>query len=188
MPRHPGFAGRIESVLAGSFGMAPRALVPPAELIRLHIGDSADGPGPEIEFGSTLSRASEYWFRYPAPAGTSRLRRALANYYAEQHELPTGPEQILVTPGATSALNTLVNLLCDPSDEVLVLTPSWPLFPGMTRLTGATVVELPLHEAVPKIDAKEITRRLEAAISSRTVLNYLNTTNNPTGTLMDTQQ
>jgi N-succinyldiaminopimelate aminotransferase len=188
MPRHPEFAGRITSVLAGSFGTAPRAPEPPSGLTRLHIGDSAESPGGEIELAGRFSKASEYWYRYPAPAGTGRLRRALADYYSQQHGLPTAPEQILVTPGATSALNTLVNLLCDADDEVLVLTPSWPLFPGMTRLTGATVVELPFHDAVTEIDAREITRRLEAAISRRTVLIYLNTPNNPSGTLMNPEQ
>jgi len=188
MPRHPEYAKRIESVLAGSFGTAPAGVVPPGGLTQLHIGDSADSPGPEIELAATLTRANKYWYRYPAPAGTGRLRRALADYYAEQHDLTTAPEQILVTPGATSALNTLVNLLCDASDEVLVLTPSWPLFPGMTRLTGASVVEIPLHDAIANITATEITRRLEAAISSRTVLIYLNTPNNPSGTLMDPEQ
>ena len=188
MPRHPEFATRVESVLAGSSGKAPGGTTTAGKLTRLHIGDSAEGPGPEIELAASLTRASGHWYRYPAPAGNSRLRRALAAYYAEQHALPTAPEQILVTPGATSALNTLVNLLCDPADEVLVLTPSWPLFPGMTRLTGAAVVEVPLHVDVAKIDAAEITRRLEAAISPRTVLVYLNTPNNPSGTVMDRDQ
>jgi len=188
MPRHPELATRVRNVLGGSFGIAPRGVIPPSELTRLHIGDSAESPGPEFELAAVLSRANEHWYRYPAPAGTGRLRKALAAYYAEQHELPTGAEQILVAPGATSALNTLVNLLCDASDEVLVLTPSWPLFPGMTRLAGGRVVELPIHDAVAEIGAAEITRRLESAISPRTVLIYLNTPNNPSGTLMDMEQ
>lgn len=188
MPRHPELATRVSSVLGGSFGTAPRGAIPPSGLTRLHIGDSAEGPGPEIGLAASLTRTSEYWYRYPAPAGTGRLRQALASYYADQHELPTSPEQILVAPGATSALNTLVNLLCDASDEVLVLTPSWPLFPGMTRLTGARVVEVPLHDAVADLDAVEITRKLESAITPRTVLIYLNTPNNPSGTLMNPEQ
>jgi N-succinyldiaminopimelate aminotransferase len=138
-----------------------------------------------MPLSGVLGDLSPFWFRYPATAGTGRLRRALAAYYDEMHGLTTTREQILVTPGATAGLNTLVHLLCEPGEEVIVPTPAWPLFPGMVKLAGAVPVEVPLHDETGAVDAPGLVRRIEGAITPRTVLLYLNTPNNPAGTLMD---
>lgn len=187
MPRFPALATRVDAILDGDFGRAPQA-APTGPLARLHIGDSADPPGPEMPAATMLSAAAPGWFRYPAPVGRSDLREALARDYATRHGLPTTSEQILVAPGATAALNTLVHLLCDPCDEVLVPTPAWPLFSGMVRLAGARPVEIPLHHEVDAMTPEEIEARLEAAITARTSMLWLNTPNNPSGTLMDEPQ
>jgi N-succinyldiaminopimelate aminotransferase len=183
MPRRPEFSLRTRAVLDGEFGRAPVTTV--RSPIRLHIGDSDVAPGAEFPLSGELDRVSAWWYRYPAPAGTGRLRRALADYYVDVHGLPTEPEQILVVPGATAGLNTLVHLLCDPGDEVLVPTPAWPLFPGMVRLAGADPVEVAFHNAVARLTPEDVERRLESAVTPRTVALYLNTPNNPAGTLMD---
>lgn len=186
MPRHPRHSERARTVLAGDFGRAPASDL--RGLAHLHIGDSATPPGPELPLAAELNALSPWWHRYPAPAGTGKLRRALADFYTRHHGLPTAPEQILVGPGATAALNTLVHLLCDAGDEVIVPTPVWPLFPGMVRLAGARAVEVPLHEAVDTLHPGELERRLEAVLTPKSVLVYLNTPNNPAGTLMDEAQ
>ena len=183
MPRHPRHSSRAETVLAGSFGRAPAADM--GNMIRLHIGDSAEPPGAEFPLAPELGEVSPWWYRYPAPRGTGRMRRALAGYYTGHHSLATSPEQILVAPGATAALNAIVHLVCDPGEEVLVPTPVWPLLPGMVRLAGGVVREVPLHDAVSDLAPGEIRQRLESGVGDRTVAVYLNTPNNPAGTLMD---
>lgn len=187
MPRHPDLAARVGPILSGDFGRAP-APPAPGQLARLHIGDSHESPGQELLLAPILSRTIEGWHRYPAPRGHGRLRDALAGFYAEGHDLPTSAGQILVTPGATAGLNTLVHLLCDPGDEVLVPTPAWPLFPGMVRLSGARAVEVPFQHEMGSLDPAQVAARLEAAITPRTTLLWLNTPNNPSGTLMTRDQ
>lgn len=186
MPRHPHHSDRAASVLAGSFGRAPASRM--QDLTRLHIGDSAVPPGAELPLSRQFGELSPWWFRYPAPQGSGRLRRALASWYTDHHQLPTDPGRILVAPGATAALNAVVHLLCDPGDEVLVPTPVWPLWPGMVRLAGATVRELPFHDRVAGLAPAEVARLLEESITPRTTLLYLNTPNNPSGTLLSPAQ
>ena len=188
MPRNPDFAARARSILAGDFGRAPVTASTAPDPVRLHIGDSAEGPGPELPLVDELSSVGEWWYRYPAPVGTGKLRRALAGYYATTHALETTVDEILITPGATAGLNSLVHLLCDEGDEVLVPTPAWPLFSGMCKLAGAKPIELPLHHEVDELSADELAHRIESAITPRTTLLWLNTPNNPSGTLMDAEQ
>lgn len=182
MPRTPNLAGRVDAILGGDFGRAPTQTASPP--IRLHIGDSDTAPGPEMPLAAELSEVSPWWFRYPATTGTGRLRSALARYYADMHGLATGSQEILITPGATAGLNTLVHLLCDDDEEVIIPTPAWPLFRGMVSLAGAVPVEVPLHDEVDELDADALAARVEDAITERTVMLYLNTPNNPSGTLM----
>jgi N-succinyldiaminopimelate aminotransferase len=183
MPRTPALARRVEAILGGDFGRAPTQTAKPP--IRLHIGDSDTPPGPEMPLAAELGDLSPWWFRYPATNGTGRLRDALADYYRSMHELVTQSEQILVTPGATAGLNTLVHLLCEEGDEVIVPTPAWPLFRGMVQLAGAVPVEVPLHDEADALDAAGVAARVEDAITERTVMLYINTPNNPSGTLLE---
>ena len=100
MPHRPDFSWRTHTVLDGEFGRAPASAA--RAPVRLHIGDSDVAPGTEFPLSGELDRVSPWWYRYPAPVGAARLRRALAGYYAAVHGLPTEADQVLVTPGATS--------------------------------------------------------------------------------------
>lgn len=186
MPRIPDLAQTVKSIMDGDFGRPPQS--PVESPAHLHIGDSAEPPGPELPLATDLGRVNPWWYRYPAPAGTGRFRRALADYYGDHHELPTTNDEVLVTPGATAGLNTLVHLLCDPGEEVIVPTPAWPLFQGMVRLAGAVPVQVPLHDAVAELSDDEVAHRIEAAVTPKSAVLYLNTPNNPSGTLMDDSQ
>ena len=64
-----------------------------------------------------------------------------------------------------------------PGDEALLLSPAWPSYDGMVRLTGA----LPVHVPVRRDNYHPDFDRLEAAVNENTKAIILNSPNNPTG-------
>ena len=65
---------------------------------------------------------------YPDPVGGSRRgRKAMASFLAS-HFRPNTPvdgSQIVLAAGASSALNVLVDQICNPGDGIMIATPYW---------------------------------------------------------------
>src|SRR3954462_2086664 len=113
----------------------------------------------------------------PDPRGLPSARKAVAAYYAE-HGAILSPEHIILTTSTSEAYSYLFRLLCDPGDEVLTASPSYPLFDYIARLDDVRLVEYPLlydHGWLIDLHA------LAAAITERTRAIIVVHPNNPTG-------
>jgi aspartate/methionine/tyrosine aminotransferase len=64
--------------------------------------------------------------QYTSALGTSQLREAISTHYAERWHVKVAPERILVTAGASAALNLACAALVDPGAEVLMADPTYP--------------------------------------------------------------
>jgi alanine-synthesizing transaminase len=114
----------------------------------------------------------------PQPKGLLSARKEVAGYYAENHSVTVDPQNIFLTTSTSEAYSFLFRLLCDPQDEVLVPTPSYPLFDFLADLQDVRLVRYPLEYAQGwLIDFKS----LAAAITPRTQAILLVHPNNPTG-------
>jgi DNA-binding transcriptional MocR family regulator len=84
----------------------------------------------------------EAWLRYGDPAGSLRLRRALAQRLADLG-VAAQPSQIVTTVGATHALDIVSRTLLRPGDAVLVDEPGWAVeYARLTRL-GMRLLPVP---------------------------------------------
>ena len=91
-------------------------------------------------------------------------------------------DDLLLTASTSEAYGFLFKLLCDPGDEVLVPTPSYPLFEHLTMLEHVRAVPYRLDAAGAwSIDLAAIER--EAGPRTRAVL--VVSPNNPTGSMLD---
>ena len=63
----------------------------------------------------------------PNPRGLESARRAVAGYYAERKE-EVWIEDIFLTTSTSEAYSYVFRTLCDPGDELLIPSPSYPLF------------------------------------------------------------
>jgi alanine-synthesizing transaminase len=114
----------------------------------------------------------------PQPKGLLSARKKVAGYYAEDHSVTVDPQNIFLTTSTSEAYSFLFRLLCDPQDEVLVPTPSYPLFDFLADLQDVRLVRYPLEYAQGwLIDFKS----LAAGITPRTRAILLVHPNNPTG-------
>jgi aspartate/methionine/tyrosine aminotransferase len=81
-------------------------------------------------------RALEY---EPAAKGILAAREAVAGYYAGRN-IVLSPEQIILTVSTSEAYSYCFRLLCDPGDEVLVPSPSYPLFEFLADIQDVKLV------------------------------------------------
>ena len=116
---------------------------------------------------------------YAPNKGTDSLRTAIAEYETKRGMTCTA-ENILVTVGATGALNTALTGLLNPGEEVIIPIPAFPLYESIATAAGAKSVFLDLKKSNFQIEKAA----LEAVISPKTRAIVLNSPNNPTGCVL----
>ena len=113
----------------------------------------------------------------PQPRGGRIALQAVCSYYAD-HGASIEPEQIVLTTSTSEAYSFLFRLLCDPSSEVLVPQPSYPLFDFLADLDDVRLTPAPLvYDHGWQIDAEGFRR----AVTAQTRAIVLVHPNNPTG-------
>ena len=136
-----------------------------------------DEPTPDFirKAGSASIAAGELFYTHNL--GIPELREALAKYITHLHRR-TSSEQIAVTTAGVNALMLASQLLVDPGDRVVQVTPLWPNLQEIPKILGATVETVALQFAQEwKLDLDQ----LLAALKPGTKALYLNSPNNPTG-------
>ncbi len=116
---------------------------------------------------------------YSHNLGLPELRDALRRYTAALHGDP-GEDRIAVTSSGVNALMLAMQLLVDPGDEVVVVTPVWPNLPSQPAILSAKVTRVPLApdaQGAWRLDLQ----RLLAAVTPATRVLLVNAPNNPTG-------
>jgi aspartate/methionine/tyrosine aminotransferase len=110
----------------------------------------------------------------PDAWGLHEARNAVSAYYGHT----VSPSRILLTASTSEAYSYLLQLLCDPGDEVLAPRPSYPLFEFLAGLQNVAVHQYPLHYHEGWwLDLASIEER----ITPRTRAIIVVSPNNPTG-------
>jgi alanine-synthesizing transaminase len=121
----------------------------------------------------------------PDPLGMIAARDAVARYYSDLGaSIPL--DRICLTTSTSEAYSFLFRLLCNPGDEVLVASPSYPLFDFIAQLDDVQLREYPLlydpnADFVSGQGWSIDLHALEATITPRTRAVILVHPNNPTG-------
>ncbi len=116
--------------------------------------------------------------RYAPVAGIHELRQAVCTKLKLENSIIYNPENIIVTVGAKQAVFNTLLALCNPGDEVIILTPCWVSYIEMVTLTGATPV---LVETLEDKGFQLNLEQIRKAFNARTKAIIFNTPNNPTG-------
>ena len=113
----------------------------------------------------------------PHPKGLESARRAVAGYYADRGDA-VAVEDIILTTSTSEAYSYVFRALCDPGDELLIPSPSYPLFDFLAEIQDVNLVRYPLlYDHGWQIDF----HALEQAITPRTRGIIVVNPNNPTG-------
>ncbi|MCR5566171.1 MAG: aminotransferase class I/II-fold pyridoxal phosphate-dependent enzyme [Clostridiales bacterium] len=121
--------------------------------------------------------------QYTANRGLIELREEVAYYLASRYNISYRPEEeILITIGASEAIDLALRALISDGDEVLVPDPSYVSYaPGVVFAGGVPVPVRTRQEDEFRLKAEA----LEKAVTGKTKLLILPYPNNPTGAIME---
>jgi alanine-synthesizing transaminase len=114
---------------------------------------------------------------YVPSAGIEPARVAAADEYTSRG-MPVSPDRVVITQGTSEGIELALSVLADPGDEVLVPTPTYPLYTAVLAKIGARAVYYrtdPTNGWQPDLDD------IRAKVSSVTRAIVVIDPNNPTG-------
>ncbi|HZU32807.1 MAG TPA: pyridoxal phosphate-dependent aminotransferase, partial [Candidatus Angelobacter sp.] len=80
---------------------------------------------------------------HPDPRGLKSARQAVLDYYAERG-VSISLNDLLLTASTSEAYSFVFRLLCNPGDEILIPTPSYPLFDFLADVNDVKLSRYPL--------------------------------------------
>ncbi|MCU0504478.1 MAG: aminotransferase class I/II-fold pyridoxal phosphate-dependent enzyme [Chloroflexi bacterium] len=151
------------------------------DVISLGIGEpDFDTPGDIVEAGVASLRAGRT--HYTSNFGTRELRQRLSDHLAARYGVRYDPDrEIIITVGASEAVDIAVRATVDPGDEVVLHEPSYVAYTPAIMFAGG----------VPRFVATRIEDdfaldpdAVEAAIGPKTRAIFLGYPCNPTGAVL----
>ncbi len=150
-------------------------------MIFLNIGEP-DFTAPVLVQQAAERAMREGRTQYTDATGLPALRERISAWYAQRFGLSIAPRRIVVTAGASAALQLACLALVDRDDEVLLPDPSYPCNRHFVAAAEGVPVLLPASaQARWQLDAASVA----AAWTPRTRGVLLASPSNPTGTSID---
>jgi aminotransferase len=151
------------------------------DVISLGVGEpDFDTPRSIIEAGVESLREGRT--HYTSNFGTLELRKALAAHLEGRYGVAYDPKrELLITVGASEALDLAMRATIDPGDEVILHEPSYVAYVPAVVFAGGSVVHVATRfEDDFALDPAAV----EAAITPRTKALFLGYPCNPTGAVL----
>jgi len=151
------------------------------DVISLGVGEpDFDTPRQIVEAGVESLREGRT--HYTSNYGTIELRRALAEHLERRYGVAYDPAtEILITVGASEAVDLALRATCDPGDEVILHEPSYVAYEPAVVFAGGVI----RHVATRlENDFALDPAALEAVITPRTKALFLGYPCNPTGAVL----
>ena len=119
---------------------------------------------------------------YTSNYGMPELRKEISSYLSSRYEVEYNPDnEIIVTIGASEAVDIALRTLLTPGDEVLIPEPCYVSYKPCTLLAGGTPITIKTHASN---GFKLTPQQLESSITNKSKVLILCYPNNPTGGIM----
>ncbi|HZM11612.1 MAG TPA: histidinol-phosphate transaminase [Candidatus Limnocylindrales bacterium] len=141
--------------------------------LRLDFNENTEGCSPRV-LARIREITAEDLARYPEREPVEAIAAAYLGLPAEQ---------VLLTNGVDEGIHLLCEAYLEPSDEVIVVTPTFSMYEIFAEATGATVVRVQCDE-----DLRFPVEKVLAKISGATKLIAVASPNNPTGGVASREQ
>jgi len=123
---------------------------------------------------------------YTANAGLLELRQEISKFLKAEYKVEYNPEnQVLVTVGASQAIDVALRTILNAGDEVIVVEPSFVSYVPTVRLAGGVPVTV---DATEKYAFKIQAEQIEEVITPRTKALMICSPNNPTGAVLNKEE
>ncbi|MEN8133643.1 MAG: pyridoxal phosphate-dependent aminotransferase [Pseudomonadota bacterium] len=153
-------------------------------VVHMEIGEP-DFPTPQPMVTAGIEALREGHTHYTPAMGLASLREAIADYYLNRYRTVVDPQRIIITPGASGALQLVMGVLINPGDQLLMADPGYPCNRHFLRQYEGEPISVP----VTADSGYQLTAALmQQYWSERCVGALLASPSNPTGTLISTQE
>ncbi len=148
-----------------------------ADLVSLGVGTIDFEPFESVQ-RAAVQAVEENFTGYTSNSGILPLREAIVEKLERENGLTYDISDILVTCGSSEAMAAITQVILNPGDEAIMFGPAYSAFAPLVELCNATPIVIPTRGEDnwnPDIAA------VEAAITPRTKLLFMNSPGNPTG-------
>lgn len=182
----PGIAASLSGATAGMpdtpIAEVSMSVFGDPDVVPLWFGES-DLVTPDFvrDAAATGLQAGETFYTWQR--GIPELRDALAAYTERLYRIKCPADRITVTTGGMQAILLTCQLLLDPGDNIVIVSPIWPNITSATKLVGGE----PKYVALDRAPAGGWTLDLQKvfdAVDARTRAIFVNSPGNPTGWTM----
>ncbi len=146
-------------------------------VVHLEIGEP-DFDTPRHVIDAAIDALNRGYTHYTASNGMIELRQAIASYITNAKNVPSTPDEVVVTPGAKPIMFYAILALVNAGDEVIYPNPGFPIYESVIEFVGGKAVPIPLREENDfRLDVDELAK----LITPKTKMLIINTPQNPTG-------
>ena len=150
------------------------------DCVNLTIGQP-DFPMPDVVKQAYINAISEDQTSYSHNKGLSETRQAISQYFKRRYGFLYSEEEIIVTNGASEALDTSLRSIIEPGDEILIPGPIYAGYIPLVETLGGK----PVYIDTTHSDFKVTPELIEAHFTSQTKAILLNYPTNPTGVILE---
>jgi len=142
--------------------------------VKLSSNENPFEPLPSVV--EAVTRTLPRFNRYPSMSA-EEVRSTIAGHFG------VDVSQVVVGAGSTEVASQLMRALAGAGDEIIFPWRSFEAYPILTKVAGATPIPVPLT-----VDLRHDLDAMADAITDRTRVIFLCTPNNPTGTVLHTDE
>lgn len=154
------------------------------KVIHLEVGEP-DFPTPQAISAAAIKAINAGKTKYTPASGLPELKEKIAQYYQQRLSTSVNPQNIIITPGASGALQLALSVLLNAEQNVLMADPGYPCNRHFVRLLDA-------HAHTIAVDASsqyQLTSKLiEQHWQANTAAVLIASPSNPTGTLISSNE
>ena len=179
----------IERLEPNGIGLVAMSALGDPDLIPLWFGET-DLVTPDFIRDAAKKALDDGKTFYSASRGITPLREAIRDFHKRTVGAEIGIERISMPGAATLAVVTALQILAEPGDNVVVVSPIWPSIFQAAQMIGAEVRFARLDDdwrSSPAGWSLDV-ERMFALCDDRTKAIFINSPGNPTGWIMKREQ
>ena len=150
------------------------------DCVNLTIGQP-DFPMPDVVKEAYISAIREDKTSYSHNKGLSETRQAISNYFKNKYGFEYSEEEIIITNGASEALDTSLRSIIEPGDEILIPGPVYAGYIPLIETLGG----IPIYMDTTQLEFKVTPELINKHITEKTKAILLNYPTNPTGVILE---
>lgn len=132
-----------------------------------------------------IDALKQYRTHYTPALGLPELREQIAGYYERKFSIEVDPRRVIITSGASGALQLAMLCLLDAGENVLLADPGYPCNQNIAQILAAEAVAVPVSaDSHYQLDAESVALHW----NSRTRAAMVASPSNPTGTILPREQ